>query len=727
MPRWLKALIIAATVFVVLIAIGSIMQREEEAPATTTPSATSQPAGATPQCPVANTTHSFCFVKNGKAYYFAIEGWELPTINEIEPVIASYSSISYDFPGLYIWLKVKTNLKDVSVSGYAPFGEILKEVLGSSFLDVKRSEDEILIPCKISTKDDSLRVLLNAKMLKLEFGTNSERYGLPTEGCFNGVCFEFNKFYLNYAPPPTALRVLGIKGRCLNSENCLYNITFELRNGYVLLDFYFDEKTGSKDFARFPVNIYAYVNKNGVLEVVDEYDWRSLEVIPPIPSTAVDVWKEPEHRYIVTIIPSGLYTLTFRTSVIYPQPLLRGEKVFVGTRWGLTRLEPKLEVLKILNINTSTTYEGLTIDEVNVLLRNSGSIPIVIVRYVTEGYAMLQGILDSTNLVYIAQPEVVINPGETVLVSLIPKVDGNVFLDVKIRAEDLDRAHRLEIRSIYANASSELLIPPLSPSMAIEVIEDRDLDYEYGSFRLSVRLSVTNNWVVPVEPDWIRVYLDENPLQRFDYMVSHGVIKPDEAGHIDVDIQMKLSRGFTDLYKILQSKHFRICLGVACVEVPVKYMLSETVDVGSLTIKIINVTVTKAIAIKNDLFNATDYYEAPEGHQVLVVFVQVRNMGYETAYLSSIGSFSDSAVVTERGLYECVDTSRLKYVNGIVYDNVVEISVKHLWSDLRVYLEPGESYTIALTFLVPENSNIQYLLLRVEFQTIVFSVSGYQS
>ena len=155
------------------------------------------------------------------------------------------------------------------------------------------------------------------------------------------------------------------------------------------------------------------------------------------------------------------------------------------------------------------------------------------------------------------------------------------------------------------------------------------------------------------------------------------------------------------------------------------YKLSETASVESLSIKVVNITATKVIAVESSSSSTISYHRALEGYKILVAYIQVENIYVKSMHLNS--SNIASAVVASRGLLELARSSKLEYSNKATYDTAVMIAREHLWEEINVDLEPEESYTIALTFLVPESTNIQYLLLKVEFQTIAFSVSGYQS
>lgn len=488
----MKIILGVMLVFAILMVIGFIAEQSERAmqtPGRTTQSQTQTPASN--MCPVSNTSTSFCIVKDGKPYYFAIEGWELPTREEVENVI---KMSGYHVEGLYIWLRVRTCLDlefDADENAYVLVGELYKEVLFGDpwFPLIKRGKDVYLLPYWFSAWREDIEALLKAKTVRLYFDVDGYYDVLPTSGCIGEICFTTGAhgpgFYINYTPPPTKLKVLGdIKGRCIKEELCLYNVTFEHKYGYLFLPFGYDVSTGKKSYADFPIHINVYVVKNGKLIPIDEY--FPSTVVPPLPSSAHDIWKEPKHEHLTTVIPPGNFTLVFRAhGAIYPTPLFNNTPIVIGTPWGVAKFEPKLEVLEIASINSITCGDKLVIKEIDVVLRNTGRIPIVIPQtYFPQdappNYEMLKGRIDSTELIFTTQEAngrwdlggglalaVVVNPGETVTVSLTPITHGELLEDIDLELEplelpmeELNRSYTILVESIYTNTSSSIIIPP---------------------------------------------------------------------------------------------------------------------------------------------------------------------------------------------------------------------------------------------------------------------------
>jgi len=363
-----------------------------------------------------------------------------------------------------VWLKVRTNLEleiDADNNAYVLVGEQYKLVFGADpwLPPIKRGKDVLLIPYQFSTLREDIEALLKAKTVRLYFDVNGYHDILPASGCIRGICFTPGRlgsgFYVNFTPPPTILRVLDVEGKYINEELYLYNMTFELREGYLFLYFYYDEATGKKSKADFPVGISIYVEKDGELLPTDEY-FTDI-VVPPLSPNAFDVWKEPEHEYVATVIPPGVFTLVFKAyGAIYPEPLFNNTPVAIGTPWGVARFESKLEVVEIVNVNGTAYSDRVVIEEIDVMVRNTGKIPVVIpqaysLHDLPSNYAMLKGKMDLTDLIYVTQdangrwnsgaisPAVIVNSGETITVSLTPITSKGFGLELSL--EDLNRSH----------------------------------------------------------------------------------------------------------------------------------------------------------------------------------------------------------------------------------------------------------------------------------------------
>jgi len=138
------------------------------------------------QTPVRNTSTSFCIVKDGRPYYFSIEGWELPTREEVESVMKMSGCHAR---GLNVWLKVRTNLPleiDAGEDGYVLIGEQYKPVLSAEQdLTIKRGRDVLLIAYNLPAWREDIEALLKAKSLRLYFDVDGYYDVLPTSGCIN--------------------------------------------------------------------------------------------------------------------------------------------------------------------------------------------------------------------------------------------------------------------------------------------------------------------------------------------------------------------------------------------------------------------------------------------------------------------------------------------------------------------------------------------------------------
>lgn len=736
---WVKRVAIGiAVIFVALIAIGYIVEQIEKGSEQVEKSSQklAQPS-TTGLCPVANTSTSFCIVKDGKPYYFAIEGWELPTIEEVKNVIGSHEW------GLYIWLKVRTNLDlqfDADNKAYVLIGELYKEVLYGDpwFPSIRRGSDVVLLPYDFSAWREDIEALLRAEKLRLYFDVDGYRDILPTSGCVGEICFILGHhgpgFYVNFTPPPTTLKVLDVEGRCVAEELCLYNVTFELRDGYIFIPFGYDHETGRKSKGDFPIHINVYVMKDNQLIPITEY--FPSTVIPPLPPTAIDVWKEPEHEYLTTIIPPGTFTLVFKENgAIYPQLLFNNTPIAIGTPWGVAKFEPKLEVVEVVSVGGIAYWDKVVIDRVNVTLRNSGRIPVVIPSihyYIPPNYMMLKGELDGTDLVFVAREmntrwgsglSFVVNPGETVTVSLVPLLAKDILskLEPKLIPEDLVRDHVVVVESIYTNTSGSIVIPALKLELRVQSAEKARTVIGGTYLAFGVRLAVTNTWVLPVDSDWVKVYFDHKPLETFYYDVTYESVDVGETKLVNVSIEIPLSYGKGMLYEVLaKHQHLRVCLGASCVEVPLSaftYRVGEEVVLGDLAIKVLNMSTADVVGVRYRYWG-TEFYRAPQDHTFLVMYIEMRNRGIQSTYFSL--SSDDVAVVTRTGAYELAYLRDLPYAENI--SSAIIIDSSNLWNKVDARLRPGESCVVALIFVVPKDVEIRYILFEKYPYVALFSV-----
>jgi len=714
-------------VFIILIIVGFVGEQLEEERTRLIP--------ARNLCPVGNTSTSFCIVKNGKPYYFAIEGWELPAQKEVVNMIKMGTPLK----GLYVWLKVRTNLPleiDVDEKGYVLVGGEYKKVLSADWgLTIRREGNITLIAYSFPgfpAQREDIEALLKAEKVRLYFNAFEYYDLLPASGCIGEACFTASHdFYMNYTPPPIKLEVLDIEGRCVNEELCLYNITFELREGYLFLYFYYDEITGRKSYADFPIPINVYVEKNGKFLPTDGYFLTT--VVPPLPPNAFDIWREPEHVYLTTAIPQGVFTLVFKGDPIEPvayinrTPIVIGTAPFIiGTPWGGTKVSPKLEVIEFIDMSFDAYSDGVAINEVRARLKNGGKIPLVV------HHRMLKGKLDSEEISYIPKYGITINPGESKIVSLSPCVSEdspyyNIVTECKpfLPLEFLSSNHTLKIGSIYTDKLQTALIPPLKVGMSVDKILKIYKD-ELSGLVFGAQLLVNNTWVAPIYADWIKVYVDENPLSDFYYEVSYKDIKPNTSALIDVNVTLT-SMEMDMLYDILvKHENLSMCLGISCVKMPLSsfmYGVGEEVVLGDTLLKLVNVSVVDVVGIRHyDSWEdriVVDYYKAPEKYSILVAYVEVVNNGIRTKLLDSI-DIDDSVVITRSGVFELAYLDDLTHVENASSDIIINSG--NLWVNIDLELRPNESYVIAFIFIVPRGAETTCIIVELLPHIAVFTI-----
>ncbi len=693
--------------------------------------------------PVGNSSTSFCIIKDGKPYYFAVEGWEQPTREEIESILRTCGTIS-DSEGLHVWLKVRTNLNltiDTDVNAYVLVGDIYKCVFDADtrLPLIKRGNDVFLIPYRFWLSREDIEALLKAEKVRLYFDT----YGydiLPTEGCIEGVCFtsgyQGSGFYVNFTPPPLALKVLDVEGRRVNEELCLYNVTFELRKGYIFLYFFYDEATGRKSEAEFPEIINIYVEKNGTLLPTDEY--FPSTVVPPLPSNAFDVWKEPEHEYIATVIPPGVFTLVFKAyGAIYPEPLFNNTPVAIGTPWGVAKIEPRLEVVEIASVNGTTYSDEVVIEEVNVVLRNTGKIPAVIPQVcflydLPSNYVMLKGKMDSIDLVYVTRDAnvrwdrggvcylaLVVNSGETATVSLTPITSKGFGIELPL--ESLNHSHVIKIESIYTNASCNMTIPPLT--VELSVLNVTKMHGRLDAANPSIKLLISNTWILPIDTNWIKLYLDSEALDTSYYSVPYEEVIPGKSMVIDVRMDFDLDR----LYEVLAlHEYLRLGIGLSHLNLHLSefaHGMGEEVVLGNLALKINKISMVDVIGVRQYSYwegkTVVNCYKAPEGYSILVANIQVRNIGLKSIDIEYIGS-DDGVAIVRRGIFELTYLEKLQRVENVKPATIVEAN--SLWENVELELKPNESSEIVLLFLVPRSAEVRYIVIHYHDSELFIAV-----
>ncbi len=731
--RGLRYLVVALLVFSMLVLAGYLVREEsprhvQHQHASTTSATVLEPERL---CPVANTSTSFCIVRNGKPYYFAVLGWEVPTIEEVKK---SLESSRVKGSGLYVWLKVRTNLEleiDADNDGYVLVGDCYKPVLyADRDLLIRRGNDTYLIPYWISPWHRDIVSLINTDKVRFYFDVSSYSYYdvLPSSGCINQICFTRGHhgpgFYVNYTKPPVSLKVVNVSGKCVAKDLCLYNVTFELRGGYLILSFLYDERTGKKSYADFPIHINVYIERGGKLLLTKEY--FPGEVVPPLPSTSIDVWIEPEHEYVATILPPGRFALTFRANgAIYPEPLFNNTPIVIGTPWGGAVIEPRVEVVRVSGVKATTMAGELLITSINATLRNVGVIPVVVPQAcfsydVPPGYALLRGRIDSVSVVYVTQEAngywdtggwlrlaIIVNPGETVAIALTPFTPESGF-GFRLPLKALTRAHVIEVEAPCTGTRAEMVIPPLKVEMRVHNLTRLYTD-ELGETRLGVYLNVTNTWIAPINTEWLKLYFDDESVSELRYSVPYEEIAPNKSRVVRVEMIFYGSER-KELYEVLvRHAYLRVCLGLTCLSIPLAnatYKVGEEVALDGLALRILNVSVVKVIGVKWK--EHLDLYRAPKGYRILVAYVEVKNKGLESIFLDDT-DFDDSVVVTGLGIFEITYLSDLVPCKNATPNIVVD--AHYLWEECFKKLRPGEKSLVVLTFLIPENAEVRYVVL----------------
>ena len=395
-------------------------------------------------CPVTNTSTSFCIIgEDGKPYYISIEGWYVSTIEEVKHAllsIAKSDTSTWPLDGLYLWLKLKTNMHIDPVYTHleVKVGELYRYLYCFEPLHpVKLYNDTYLLPIRVTFSDDCVKETLRV------IGSKSIRIS------FGGDIF----FRADIPSPSARFRVLSVEGFCKN-YTCTYNVSFELVNAYLVLYYYYDDETGTKSYADFPEReIGFYTLENGKINFMlycsgvtfgcaSLYDDFVSEILPILPNSAFDVWKEAGYSYIGTVIPPGNFTLRIKGKCApMPLPFIYGNTTYIGTPWGGVKIESKVKI-KVDDVNATVEDGELIVYGVHVTIENHGKTPIVI-PFWEEAYTreipLFVGKIGSEKVVFGVREEdingnactgdvfhdyfgLIINPGERVEVNLVPAV-----------------------------------------------------------------------------------------------------------------------------------------------------------------------------------------------------------------------------------------------------------------------------------------------------------------
>jgi len=333
MSKLAKIVLGITVIFVFIAVIGFVAEHLERSPQINIGSL----------CPVSNSTASFCIVKDGEPYYFAIEGWIEPNSTIMERYLKLFEfglykgwGGAYYGSGLLLFLKVRTNL---NWEWYVSIVECrVGELYGWCFLGsisyaIKVNDDTYLVPYVLDRDFwESFKIVkdyyMNASDVRLYFKVYNFLGLKPDQAIEIGriflVCERYHDdvidIYVVYPRPEFSIIVKDIKylGK-YESRYHILNVSLELRDVGMAVYYTFD-KFGRKAGIHgelvplYILSILQYPPRD--MYAVETLNETHYVVAIPVTDDPLglnmlngggfkDVWKEPQHEYIGSYASSG--------------------------------------------------------------------------------------------------------------------------------------------------------------------------------------------------------------------------------------------------------------------------------------------------------------------------------------------------------------------------------------------------------------------------------------
>lgn len=317
-------------------------------------------------CPVSNSTTSFCIVKDGKPYYFAIEGWIEPNSTIMERYLTLFKyGLKYRYyyyaRGLVLFLKVRTNLdwEHYISEVECGVGELYKRCFVGSISNAVKINDTYLVPYVLEELEfwELFKIVkdyhMNASDVRLRFTMHNFLGLKPDEFIEIGRIFLAGSryhddeidIYVMYPRPEFSIVVKDIKylGKYESYYHVL-NASLELRNVGMAVYYTFDEfghKAGiHEEFVPLYILSIKWCPSRDmyVVEILNEMHCMvAIPISDPLDPDILngggfkDVWKEPQHEYIGSYASSGdTIWLSMRIGHGY---IVNSTAIFI-TPWG---------------------------------------------------------------------------------------------------------------------------------------------------------------------------------------------------------------------------------------------------------------------------------------------------------------------------------------------------------------------------------------------------------
>lgn len=324
-------------------------------------------------CPVANSTYSFCFIRDGKHYYFSVLGWVSPNATIMERYIkllyakhfevtwgGAFSSYGY---GVLLFLAIKTNLDLGSLAVEVRVNNLYKQcMLGCADCSIRVGNDIFLIPFALEVDDfwESYKIVkeyyINTTSVRLHLNIRNAFLDLKENhvvrigeiAVVSGISNSFD-IYVKYPPPKFNLSIVSIEF-LKKDDYYIFNITFRINDAGFITRYFFNEFGRKYALKEVFVPLYLLtveriptkdiwtvkkINETHYLVAIPTATGNLFAIRYHFGGSFRDVWIEPQHKYIASYVSSG--NVFWLEIEVWHEYIINNTVIFV-TPWSRERL-----------------------------------------------------------------------------------------------------------------------------------------------------------------------------------------------------------------------------------------------------------------------------------------------------------------------------------------------------------------------------------------------------
>ena len=283
-------------------------------------------------------------------------------------------------------------------------------------------------------------------------------------------------------------------------------------------DFVADFNFITSDISIFVINGEAYNTFSGGRI----FYTRNLHTIINLPKP----WEE--EGWAVIIFPN-------ETLKVIAYAMVAENKVIVRGQEGEVTLRARPIPQEIIGIDADPFEYDLDLRRIFLKVKNDGSSPFFAKK------ADIQVLLDDRRIP-VDRSWGVVPPGETGIVEIWLE-EGENSINYK------ELAKGLFITVVVEGIEIKQTVPPLAPTLeVVDILYEMKREVQYCK---GLIINIVNNWVFPVEPEWLETYINGKPLDYF-YPISKKPyeIKPTEVKTLtikfvkDVEVGSKIKVKF---------------------------------------------------------------------------------------------------------------------------------------------------------------------------------------